>query len=747
MKDSRPVAGFVVLHYLALVSTLTCVSRILRQEDTGLDVRIVVVDNGSPNGSGERLRSLLADEPQVEVLFCEDNLGFARGNNAGYRRLLETCDPEFVVVLNNDVMLERDFLQRVAAEYERLPFAVLGPDVFVPGTGEHQSPSHVSIPTEAALEQMFAQHDTSRAGATRNLAGQKALAGARKVRHAAGQFLRKTPLASIIWKDKAAAAPTAQQAPVPVTPLYMTPQENVVLHGACYVFSRAFTSVRAEAFCPDTFLYLEEDILAYECLRDGLPMRYEPSIQVMHQEDTATNLAYPSQQERHLLKLREKGASAGVLLRKIRQDRARLLREFELEAVEGTQLELVSAAYASRSTNSAAFRREALASFVDAEGVEHRFAAFADERGHVRLATSRDGQPWENYDTHHTLDLQDAHNAPSLAVDGEGRVHLAWSTHNSELTYLRGIDPLSSELEALELPGTAGKNITYPEFHLQPSGDLLLLYRNGRAGSGSAELLRYSASAGSWEELGELLRGGDESPYWQACVDNTGCLHISWCWRACSDAGTNHDICYLRSTDASCTQFVDDAGTAVELPATASLAPVWELPQGSGLVNQTSMAVLADGTPVVAGLWRSGGAMQYQLLMRSGEGWSCTNTGIRTTDFPLSGRGTRRMGCARPRILVQGTREQGRITLLLRDDERCGVASVATFALEGDEPQLEGIRDLTRTTLGAWEPNCDLNLWQRAGRIRMLAQRELGAQDNREFPSMAAPLYVAETNA
>lgn len=113
MKVGRPVAGFVVLHYLALVSTLTCVSRILRQEDAGLDVRIVVVDNGSPNGSGERLKSLLADEPQVEVLFCEENLGFARGNNAGYRHLLDTCDPEFVVVLNNDVMLERDFLQRV----------------------------------------------------------------------------------------------------------------------------------------------------------------------------------------------------------------------------------------------------------------------------------------------------------------------------------------------------------------------------------------------------------------------------------------------------------------------------------------------------------------------------------------------------------------------------------------------------------------------------------------------------------
>ena len=41
MKDSRPVAGFVVLHYLALVSTLTCVSRILRQADTGLDVMIL----------------------------------------------------------------------------------------------------------------------------------------------------------------------------------------------------------------------------------------------------------------------------------------------------------------------------------------------------------------------------------------------------------------------------------------------------------------------------------------------------------------------------------------------------------------------------------------------------------------------------------------------------------------------------------------------------------------------------------
>ncbi len=49
-----------------------------------IDARVIVVDNASRDGSPEMIRLQF---PQVELIACEDNLGFAKGNNVGLRAL------------------------------------------------------------------------------------------------------------------------------------------------------------------------------------------------------------------------------------------------------------------------------------------------------------------------------------------------------------------------------------------------------------------------------------------------------------------------------------------------------------------------------------------------------------------------------------------------------------------------------------------------------------------------------------
>jgi GT2 family glycosyltransferase len=64
---------------------------------------IVIVDNGSQDGSAEFLRDHF---PSVRVLALDRNLGFGGGSNAGFR----AAKNDIVVLLNSDMRVERDFL-------------------------------------------------------------------------------------------------------------------------------------------------------------------------------------------------------------------------------------------------------------------------------------------------------------------------------------------------------------------------------------------------------------------------------------------------------------------------------------------------------------------------------------------------------------------------------------------------------------------------------------------------------------
>ena len=270
------MACFVILHYMALEETIQCVESILNNIEG--DKKVIVVDNCSPNNTGADLEKRYAGSGNVDVLQTGKNLGFAKGNNFGYGYAVQNYDPDFVVVMNNDMEIrQQDFISRVEKSWEEHRFAVMGPDIYSTKKKYHQNPQTRKMPTRKDLE-----------SSCRNLELKDKLSF----------------LIALKWKiyalmgRKPAEEKRAENYVDHVV-------EDPLLHGSCYIFSRDFT-VRhpQECFYPETFMYLEAEILCYQCRRDGEKMIYDPGLKVDHHEDVATDLEYHKQSRKSIFTIK-----------------------------------------------------------------------------------------------------------------------------------------------------------------------------------------------------------------------------------------------------------------------------------------------------------------------------------------------------------------------------------------------------------------------------------------------------------
>ncbi len=90
-------------------------------------LRVVVVDNGSTDGSAARLRR---ERPDVELLETGRNLGFAGGNDLALRRVLADPGIARVLLLNTDVEVDPGFLAPLVAALAAPRVAAAGPKIF-----------------------------------------------------------------------------------------------------------------------------------------------------------------------------------------------------------------------------------------------------------------------------------------------------------------------------------------------------------------------------------------------------------------------------------------------------------------------------------------------------------------------------------------------------------------------------------------------------------------------------------------
>ncbi len=109
IQKNKYLVSIVMLTYNQLEDTRICVESLFKHTKD-VDFELIFVDNGSTKDDTRTyLETLKKEHKNIKTIFNEENLGFACANNQG----IEEAEGEYVLLLNNDVILTDGWLSRM----------------------------------------------------------------------------------------------------------------------------------------------------------------------------------------------------------------------------------------------------------------------------------------------------------------------------------------------------------------------------------------------------------------------------------------------------------------------------------------------------------------------------------------------------------------------------------------------------------------------------------------------------------
>lgn len=106
---TKPLVSVIILNWNQKGYTLRCLDSLLKTKYKPLE--IILVDNGSTDGTVEEVRKKF---PKVKILANKRNLGYAKGNNQGFKQ----SRGEYILLLNNDTEITPNLVERLVEAME-----------------------------------------------------------------------------------------------------------------------------------------------------------------------------------------------------------------------------------------------------------------------------------------------------------------------------------------------------------------------------------------------------------------------------------------------------------------------------------------------------------------------------------------------------------------------------------------------------------------------------------------------------
>lgn len=105
----QPKVSIIILNWNGLEDTIECLESLRKNNYTNYEV--IVVDNNSTGNDVKIITEKYGDYLQT-IIVNNHNLGFSGGNNVGIRAAIDE-NADVVLLLNNDTVVESDFLTRL----------------------------------------------------------------------------------------------------------------------------------------------------------------------------------------------------------------------------------------------------------------------------------------------------------------------------------------------------------------------------------------------------------------------------------------------------------------------------------------------------------------------------------------------------------------------------------------------------------------------------------------------------------
>lgn len=276
-KESNKII-FLILNYETYWETKKCVESIY--DTIGVNNiqsqrhEIVIVDNGSQNDSIVKLTQEYGECEGIHILETGDNLGFAKGNNYGFVYAKHNLGPDYIVMINSDIILtDKEFVDKIDSYYKKLNFAVAGPNVSL-NNGQILNPVRVSLTdTEKVrkrIKQVEKQIKLCKLGIEPFCAG-------------FNRFVKLFPRDSRKCNDG----------------IIDELDKRYQLHGCFLIFSKQYID-KFDGLYDRTFLYGEETLLRMRCDRENLKMCFLKDISAIHNESKTEKYIGNSINQRHL---------------------------------------------------------------------------------------------------------------------------------------------------------------------------------------------------------------------------------------------------------------------------------------------------------------------------------------------------------------------------------------------------------------------------------------------------------------